>query len=307
MIKIFIAGHRGLVGSALYRLYSQTPGYEVIARTRQELDLLDSHAVAKFFDEVRPDQVILAAAKVGGIQANWNYPADFLLQNLKIQNNVIENAYRTGVQKLLFLGSSCIYPKMAPQPIQESSLLTAPLEVTNEAYALAKIAGLKLCQAYARQHGARFISAMPTNMYGSFDNFDLETSHVLPALIHKFHLARTQGLNEVVLWGTGSPRREFLHSDDLASACLLLMEKYESPEVINVGCGVDLEIRELADLVKQVVQFEGAIVWDPSKPDGTPRKVLDIQKIKSLGWSPRVALEDGVRSSYQWFLKNIVK
>lgn len=302
MAKIFIAGHRGLVGSALHRLYAQTPGYEVLVRTRSEVDLLDANAVARFFDEVRPDQVILAAAKVGGIKANWDFPVDFLLENLKIQNHVIENAYRTGVKKLLFLGSSCIYPKMAPQPIQEEALLSSALEKTNEPYALAKIAGLKLCQAYSRQHGAHFISAMPTNMYGPYDNFNPETSHVLPALIHKFHQAKQEKRSKVVLWGTGTPRREFLYSDDLANACQVLMEKYDSPEIINVGCGEDIEIRELALKIQRVVEFEGEIEWDHSKPNGTPRKVLDVNKIRSLGWSPKINLDQGIQFAYRWYL-----
>ncbi|MES2307361.1 MAG: GDP-L-fucose synthase [Verrucomicrobiota bacterium] len=305
--KIFIAGHRGLVGSAIHRRFSSNSNYEVVVRTRQEVDLLDFNSVQKFFDSEKPDQVILAAAKVGGIKANWDFPVDFLLQNLKIQNNVIENAYRIGVQKLLFLGSSCIYPKHAPQPIQEESLLTSPLEKTNETYAIAKIAGLKLCQAYARQYGAKFISAMPTNMYGPFDNFDPETSHVLPGLIYKFHAAKVSKANEVVLWGTGTPKREFLHSDDLATACELLLEHYDSPEVINVGCGEDLEIRELAFMIQTVIGFEGQIIWDSSKPDGTPRKILDVNKIKGMGWAPKVSLESGIRDAYDWYLKNRVK
>jgi GDP-L-fucose synthase len=304
MSKIFIAGHRGLVGSALHRLFSQDSHYEVIVKTRQEVDLQDSHAVSDFFDQAKPNFVILAAAKVGGIKANWDYPVDFLLQNLKIQNNVIENAHRVGVQKLLFLGSSCIYPKHAPQPIQEESLLTSPLEQTNEAYAIAKIAGLRLCQAYARQYGARFISGMPTNMYGPFDNFDPETSHVLPALIYKFHQAKIQGANTVTLWGTGSPRREFLHSDDLASACHLLLENYESPEIINIGCGEDVEIRELATMIQKTVGFQGEIIWDSTKPDGTPRKIMDVNKIRGMGWKPKIDLESGIRGAYDWYLKN---
>jgi GDP-L-fucose synthase len=307
MIKIFIAGHRGLVGSALHRLFSANASYEVVVRTRQEVDLLDFNAVQRFMEEAKPDHVILAAAKVGGIKANWDFPVDFLLQNLKIQNNVIENAYNLGVKKLLFLGSSCIYPKHAPQPIEEESLLTSPLEKTNETYAIAKIAGLKLCQAYSRQFGAKFISAMPTNMYGPYDNFDPETSHVLPALIYKFHTAKINQSKEVILWGTGTPRREFLHSNDLATACQLLLENYESPEIVNVGCGEDLEIRELASMIQKVVGFEGQIVWDSSKPDGTPRKILDVNKIKGMGWAPKVSLESGIRDAYDWYLKNRAK
>ncbi len=302
--KIFIAGHRGLVGSAIHRLFSDLKNYEIIVRTRQELDLQDSVAVKTFFDQEKPNYVILSAAKVGGIKANWDYPVDFLLQNLKIQNNVIENAHRVGVEKLLFLGSSCIYPKHAPQPIQEESLLTSPLEQTNEAYAIAKIAGLRLCQAYARQYGARFVSGMPTNMYGPFDNFDPETSHVLPALIYKFHQAKVSGAKTVTLWGTGTPRREFLHSDDLAAACLLLLENYESPEIINIGCGEDVEIRELASMIQKAVGYQGEIIWDSTKPDGTPRKVMDVNKIRGMGWKPKVDLESGIRGAYDWYLKN---
>ncbi len=305
--KVFIAGHRGLVGSACQRRFEADPNYETIVRTRQQVDLMDAGSVARFFDEVRPDCVILAAAKVGGIKANWDFPVDFLLNNLKIQNNVLENAHRTGVKKLLFLGSSCIYPKFAPQPIHEEALLTSPLESSNEAYAIAKIAGLKLCQAYRRQYGSNFIAAMPTNLYGPFDNFHPEHSHVLPALIHKFHLAKSSGAGEVTLWGSGSPRREFLHSDDLAIACQVLLERYESSEIINIGVGEDVEIRELAEMVQKVVGFNGTILWDTKKPDGTPRKLLDVSRIQALGWKAEIPMEVGIRGAYQWYLANVVK
>ncbi|MGF1678950.1 MAG: GDP-L-fucose synthase family protein [Candidatus Methylacidiphilales bacterium] len=302
MKKIFIAGHRGLVGSALTRLYSSTEGWEILVRTRAELDLTDERSTLDFLRSEKPDVVIDAAAKVGGIHANNQFPVDFLLHNLKIQNSLIAGAHQAGVEKLLFLGSSCIYPKFARQPITEDQLMTGSLEPTNDAYAIAKIAGIQLCRAYRKQYGSRFISAMPTNLYGPNDNFDLETSHVLPALIHKFHLAQKQKKNEVVLWGTGTPRREFLHVDDLASACHLLVENYDSPEIINIGTGEDVTIKELAEAVGRVVGFEGQITWDDSKPDGTPRKLLDVTRLKSLGWQPRIPLEEGIRSAYQWFL-----
>jgi GDP-L-fucose synthase len=246
--------------------------------------------------------VILAAAKVGGIKANNDYPVEFLLENLRIQNNVIRSAYQTGVCKLLFLGSSCIYPKLAPQPIPESALLTGPLEPTNEAYAIAKIAGLELCQAYAREYGAKFISVMPTNLYGPNDNFDLETSHVLAALVRKAHEAKAQNEKQLIVWGTGKPRREFLHVDDLAAACLLLLEKYDSPEIINIGCGEDVTIRELAEVICEVIGFNGKLVWDKTKPDGTPRKLLDVTRIRALGWQPRIPLRKGIAQTYEWFL-----
>jgi len=304
MKKIFIAGHRGLVGSALRRVYDSLDGWEVVVRTRQEVDLSDPAATRDFLKSEKPDVVIDAAAKVGGIHANNEYPVDFLLQNLAIQNSLITGAHEAGVEKLLFLGSSCIYPKFAKQPITEDQLLAGPLEPTNDAYAIAKIAGIKLCQAYRKQYGAKFISAMPTNLYGPNDNFDLETSHVLPALIHKFHLAKVEGKASVRLWGTGSPRREFLHADDLARACALLVEEYDSDEIINIGTGEDVTIKELAGTVQSVVGFEGNIEWDDSKPDGTPRKLLDVTRLKALGWEPEVSLEDGIRDAYQWFLKN---
>ena len=304
--KIFVAGHRGMVGSALVRRLEAEAFSNLLTRERAQLDLADESAVAKFFAEERPAIVIVAAAKVGGIKANNDYPVEFLVENLRIQNNVIRAAHENGVRKLLFLGSSCIYPKFAPQPIQESALLTGPLEPTNEAYAIAKIAGIKLCQAYAREYGANFISAMPTNLYGPNDNFDLETSHVLAALLRKAHEAKTRGDQRLIVWGTGKPRREFLHVDDLASACLLLLENYDSPEIINVGCGEDISIRELAELICDVVGFDGELAWDTTKPDGTPRKLLDVSKIRALGWKPAVPLRDGIVRTYDWFRANCV-
>ena len=271
---------------------------------RFQLDLMKEDAVLQFFLKESPDIVILAAAKVGGIKANNDYPVEFLLENLRIQNNVIRSASQSGVRKLLFLGSSCIYPKLAPQPIPESALLSGPLEPTNEAYAIAKIAGIKLCQAYARQKGKNFISVMPTNLYGPNDNFDLETSHVLAALVRKAHEAKAQNEKQLIVWGTGKPRREFLHVDDLAAACLLLLEKYDSPEIINIGCGEDVTIRELAELVCEVVGFDGKLVWDKTKPDGTPRKLLDVTKIRKLGWQPTIPLRKGIAQTYEWFLAN---
>jgi len=302
--KLYIAGHRGMVGSALVRAAGQRSGVELVTRTRQELDLMDLAAVRRFFEKEKPDMVIDAAATVGGIKANSDAPVDFLLNNLTIQNNLISSAHEVGVARLLFLGSSCIYPKLAPQPIEEESLLTGPLEPTNEWYAIAKIAGLKLCQAYRRQFGSSFISAMPTNLYGPNDNFDLETSHVLPALIRKFHDAQKSGAGRVVLWGTGSPKREFLHVDDAASACFHLLECYDGEAPLNLGCGVDVTIRELAEIVAGIVEFEGKVEWDTRMPDGTPRKLLDVSKIRSLGWQPRISLEDGIRGTYAWFLAN---
>jgi len=301
---IFVAGHNGLVGSAIVRRLRAEGFSNLLLCDRRELDLRDHARVDAFFSRTRPSYVFLAAAKVGGIRANDAYPADFLRDNLQIQTNVIDSAYRHGVRKLLFLGSSCIYPKHAPQPMPESCLLEGPLEPTNEWYAVAKIAGLKMCQAYSRQYGFNAISAMPTNLYGPGDNFDLENSHVLPALIRKFHEAKTAGANEVVVWGTGTPRREFLHVDDLADAVLFLMQSYESRELINVGVGVDLSILELATLVAGVVGFTGNIQLDPTKPDGTPRKLLDVSKLTSLGWRPKIDLETGLRQTYSWFLSN---
>ncbi len=302
--KIFVAGDRGMVGSALVRRLEAQDFTNLLTRDRSQLDLSDESAVANFFDEARPDIVILAAAKVGGIKANNDFPVEFLLNNLRIQNNVICSAHKTGVRKLLFLGSSCLYPKLAPQPIPENALLTGPLEPTNEAYAIAKIAGIKLCQAYAREYDAKFVSVMPTNLYGPNDNFDLESSHVLAALLRKAHEAKTRGDKTLEVWGTGEARREFLHVDDLAAACLLLLEKYNSPEIINIGCGEDITIRELAELISDVVGFNGELVWDKTKPDGTPRKLLDVTRIRALGWRPAIPLRQGIAQTYQWFLAN---
>jgi GDP-L-fucose synthase len=299
---IFVAGARGLVGSALCRTLTERGFTRILAPSRAALDLRDRGAVERFFTAERPQYVFMAAAKVGGIVANDRYPADFIRDNLEIQTNVIDAAYRAGTRKLCFLGSSCIYPRLAPQPMQEASLLTGPLEPTNQWYAIAKIAGIKMCQAYALQHGFNAISVMPTNLYGPGDNFDLETSHVLPALLRKFHTAKESGAAEVTVWGSGTPRREFLYVDDLADALCFLMERYDSPEIINVGWGEDVTIAELAALVAEVVGFGGAIVFDRSKPDGTPRKLLDVGKISSLGWRPRTRLPDGIRTTFEWYL-----
>ena len=305
--KIFVAGHRGMVGSALIRGLETAGFSKLLKRDRSELDLGDSEAVTKFFRNEKPEVVIFAAAKVGGIKANNEQPVEFLLENLRLQNNVIAAAHESGVRKLLFLGSSCIYPKLAPQPIPESALLSGPLEPTNEAYAIAKIAGVKLCQAFSREYGANFISAMPTNLYGPNDNFDLETSHVLAALLRKAYEAKKSSARELLVWGTGKPRREFLHVDDCASACLFLLEKYDSPEIINVGCGEDISIHELAELICDVVGFDGELSWDKTKPDGTPRKLLDLSKLRGLGWTPTIPLRDGIARTYEWFLKNVAK
>ena len=304
--KIFVAGHRGMVGSAIVRRLKAEGFSNLITRDRSELDLTDESAVRKFFAKEKPAIVIDAAAKVGGIKANNDFPVEFLLGNLRIQNNVIHSAYESGVRKLVFLGSSCIYPKFAPQPIPETALLSGPLEPTNEAYAIAKIAGVKLCQAFSREYGAKFVSAMPTNVYGPNDNFDLETSHVLPALIRKAHEAKMRKDQKLTVWGTGKPRREFLHVDDLASACVLILEKYHSPEIINVGCGEDISIRELAELICDVVGFDGELAWDTTKPDGTPRKLLDVTKLRALGWKPAIPLRDGIARTYEWFRANSV-
>ncbi|MBA3651357.1 MAG: GDP-L-fucose synthase, partial [Chthoniobacterales bacterium] len=298
---IFVAGHRGLVGSAILRRLHAEGFNRVLTRPRSELDLMNRQAVDRFFAHEKPAIVIVAAAKVGGIQANNDQPVEFLLENLQIQNNLIRAAYESGAGKLLFLGSSCIYPKFSPQPIPESALLGGPLEPTNEAYAIAKITGITLCQSYAREYGANFISGMPTNLYGPNDNFDLVASHVLAALLRKAHEAKTSGAREIVVWGSGKPRREFLHVDDLASACLFLIEKYDSPEIINIGTGTDLTICELAELICDVVGFEGELTFDSSKPDGTPRKLLDISKIQSLGWAPTILLREGIARTYEWF------
>ena len=303
--KIYIAGHRGLVGGAIVRQLQKAGYSNLLTATSRELDLREQAAVRAFFAEHKPEHVFLAAAKVGGILANDTYPAEFLYDNLMMEANVIDAAYRNGVRKLLFLGSTCIYPRMAPQPLKEEYLLTGPLESTNEWYAVAKIAGIKLCQAYQRQYGARFISAMPTNLYGPGDNFDLEKSHVMPALIRKFHEAKTAGAPTVTVWGSGKPLREFLHVDDCAAACLFLMENYEGSEIVNIGYGSDISIAELAALVKQAVGYAGDIVYDSSKPDGTPRKLVDTGRIRALGWKPRIGLEEGIRDAYAWFLEHV--
>jgi GDP-L-fucose synthase len=299
--SIFVAGHRGLAGGAILREL-QAAGYaNLITRTRSELDLLERAAVRRFFEEQRPQVVVVAAAKVGGIKANNDFPVEFLIENVNLQNNVIEAAADFGAEKLLFLGSSCIYPKFAPQPIPESALLTGELEPTNEPYALAKIAGIKLCQAYAREYGRNFISAMPTNLYGPGDNFDLNSSHVLPALLRKVHEAKERGEATVSVWGTGTPRREFLHVSDLANACRFLLENYDLPEIVNVGFGSDVSIRELVELICEVVSFQGELVFDSTKPDGTPRKLLDTTKLTGLGWRPRIPLREGILQTYNWY------
>jgi GDP-L-fucose synthase len=301
--KIYVAGHRGMAGSAIWRELQRQGFAHLIGKTRAELDLLDHAAVKKFFAAEKPDYVFVAAARVGGILANNNFPADFLYDNLQIQNNLLHEAYHSGVKKLLFLGSSCIYPKMAPQPIQEDALLTGPLEPTNQWYAIAKIAGLKLCQALRQQHGADFICAMPTNLYGPNDNYDLQTSHVLPALIRKFHEAKVSGAASVTCWGTGAPLREFLNADDLASACVFLMRNYSDEKIINVGSGTDLTIKSLAEQVRGIIDFQGEIIWDTSKPDGTPRKLMDSSRLFALGWKPTISLGMGIRQAYDDFLR----
>ena len=302
--KIYVAGHRGMVGSAMVRRLEKAGFRHFVTRTSSELDLRNQQAVADFFAEEKPDYVVLAAAKVGGINANNIYRAEFLYDNLMIQNNVIHNAYVSGVQKLLFLGSSCIYPKMAPQPLREEALLTGELESTNEPYAIAKIAGIKLCDAYRSQYGSNFISAMPTNLYGPHDNYDLKNSHVLPALIRKFHEAKQAGEAEVEVWGTGTPRREFLHVDDLADACYWLLENHNEPGLVNVGTGEDLSIRELAELVQHIVGFEGAIRFNTNYPDGTPRKLMDVSKLTGYGWQASIGLEPGIRAVYDDFMQH---
>ena len=302
--KIYVAGHRGLVGSAIVRNLESKGYTDIIVRTREELDLLDTKQVADFFSQEKPEYVFLAGAKVGGIKANEDYPADFIYQNLQIQNNIIHNAYKNNVKKLLFLGSSCIYPRDCTQPIKEEYLLTGPLEKTNEAYAIAKIAGIKMCQSYNKQYGTRFISVMPTNLYGPNDNFNLTSSHVLPALLRKFHDAKIHNEKEVVMWGTGSPMREFLYVDDLADACVHLMQNYVGDEIVNIGTGEDVAIRELAEIIKKIVGFQGEIVNDTTKPDGTPRKLLDVSKLHNLGWKHKTKLEEGIQTTYDWFLKN---
>jgi GDP-L-fucose synthase len=302
--KIFLAGHRGLVGGAVLRALHRRGYPNIVTRTREELDLEEPAAVRDFLQATRPEAVIIAAAKVGGIQANDRYPVEFLLQNLLIQNNLISGSYAVGVRKVLFLGSSCIYPKFAPQPIPEESLLTGLLESTNEAYAIAKITGIKLCQAYAREYGANFISVMPTNLYGPGDNFNLETSHVLPALLRKAHEAKISGASELVVWGTGTPRREFLYCDDLAEALLFLLDHYDQPEIINVGWERDVSIGELAEIICEITGFSGKVRFDRTKPDGTPQKLLSTAKLRKLGWEPKIGLREGIRRTYEWFLEN---
>lgn len=302
--KIYVAGHRGLVGSAIVRKL-QSEGYaNIITRTRKELDLLDQKAVTEFFANEKPEYVFLAAAKVGGIMANKDYPADFIYKNLQIQNNIIHNSYLNKVTKLVFLGSSCIYPKLAEQPIKEEYLMTGPLEPTNDAYAISKIAGIKMCQSYNKQYGTDYISLMPTNLYGPNDNFDPESSHVLPALIRRFHEAKEINSPSVTVWGSGSPMREFLHVDDLADASVHLMNNYDSTEIVNVGTGEDVTIRELAELIKEIVGYKGELIWDTSKPDGTPRKLLDVSKLHNLGWKHSIELKNGIKDTYEWYLKS---
>ncbi len=302
-MKVFIAGHNGMVGSALVRRFQREAGVSLVLRDRRELDLLNQGAVDAFFAAEKPELAIIAAAKVGGIHANATYPAEFLFDNLAIASNTVNAAFRSGVKRLLFLGSSCIYPKLAPQPIHEDALLTSALEPTNEAYAIAKIAGLKLCQFYRQQYGVLFHSAMPTNLYGPGDNYHPQNSHVLPALIRRFHEAKEKNLPEVVAWGTGSPRREFLHVDDLADACAFLVGTSNPPDWINVGTGTDVTIRELTEKVASVVGYRGRIAWDATKPDGTPRKLLDVSRLAGLGWRARIGLHEGVESTYASFLK----
>jgi len=302
--KIYLAGHRGLVGSAIFRKLQEEGFMNIVTRSSKELDLRNKAAVAGFFAQEKPSYVFLAAAKVGGILANNTYPAEFIHDNLAMQINVIHQAYLNGVKKLLFLGSSCIYPKYAPQPMKEEYLLTGTLEPTNEPYAIAKIAGIKMCQSYNRQYGTTFISAMPTNLYGPGDNYDLETSHVLPALIRKFYEAKLNAAPNVMIWGSGKPRREFLYVDDLADACLFLMHEYEQNEIINVGVGVDVTILELALLIKDIVGYEGEIAFDATKPDGTPRKLLDVSNLTKLCWEARYSLEEGIRKTCQWYIEH---
>ena len=302
--KIYIAGHRGLVGSALIRNLEANGYTNIITRTHKELDLLDSTAVKKFFDANKPEFVFLAAAKVGGILANNDYGADFIYENKTIQNNIIKSSHDTQIRKLLFLGSSCIYPKLTPQPMKEEYLLSGKLEETNKPYAVAKIAGIIMCQAFNKQYGDNLISVMPTNLYGQNDNFNLKTSHVLPALIRKFHEAKIHKASNVTVWGSGKPRREFLHVDDLADACIYLMKNYNDPEIINIGTGVDVTIKELAEIISKIVDYKGQIVFDSSKPDGTPQKLLDVSKINKQGWKAKIDLESGIKTTYSWFIAN---
>lgn len=304
-MKIYVAGHRGLVGSAIVREIESGAKHSWVGKTHSELDLLDRKAVFDYVKREKPDAVVIAAAKVGGIKANSTYPVEFLSENMQIETNLIDASAAADVEKVLFLGSSCIYPKMSPQPIKEEYLLTGELEKTNEAYAIAKIAGLKLIQAYRTQYQRSWISAMPTNMYGPRDNFDLENAHVLPALIRRFHEAKVSGAASVTLWGTGTPKREFLHADDLASASVFLLEKYQGDVPLNVGTGNDVSIKELADLIREIVGYEGEIAWDATKPDGTPRKLLDVSRITALGWQPKISLAEGIRSTYEWYKTSI--
>ena len=303
--RIFVAGHRGMVGSAIVRCLQRQGFKNLVLRTSKELDLRNQVAVTDFFALERPEYVFLAAAKVGGIMANTLYRADFLYENLQIQNNVIHNAYLTGVTKLMFLGSSCIYPKLAPQPLQEESLLTGTLEETNEPYAIAKIAGIKMCESYRRQYGCNFISVMPTNLYGPNDNYDLENSHVLPAMIRKFHEAKVGQKPFVELWGTGAPLREFLHADDLADACVFLMKNYNDEPFLNIGSGTDLSIKALAELIQNIVGYDGDLQWNTNKPNGTPRKLMDVSKLQNMGWKHRYSLEEGIKMAYQDFLSKV--
>lgn len=304
-MKIYVAGHRGLVGSAIVREIESGAKHTWVGKTHSELDLLDRKAVFEYVKTEKPDAVVIAAAKVGGIKANSTYPVEFLSENMQIETNLIDACAAADIEKVLFLGSSCIYPKMSAQPIKEEYLLTGELEKTNEAYAIAKIAGLKLIQAYRSQYQRSWISAMPTNMYGIGDNFDLENAHVLPALIRRFHEAKVSGAASVTLWGTGTPKREFLHSDDLAAASVFLLENYEGDVALNVGTGSDIAIKELAELIREIVGYEGEIAWDATKPDGTPRKLLDVSRITSLGWQPKISLAEGIRSTYEWYKSSI--
>ena len=305
--RIYVAGHRGLVGSAIVRALQRSGYANLVLRTHSELDLTSQADVHRFFQSERPDAVILAAARVGGIHANNSRPALFIRDNLLIQDNVIDAAHRSGVSKFVFLGSSCIYPKLSPQPIKEEYLLTGPLEPTNEWYAIAKIAGVKMCQAYRREFGFNAISLMPTNLYGPGDNFDLQNSHVLPALIRRFHEAKVRGDENVTVWGTGTPRREFLHVDDLADAVLYLLQTYEGEPIINIGWGQDVTIRELVDIVMSVIGYSGRLIFDSSKPDGTPRKLLDVSRLTGLGWQPRISLEKGIAQTYAWFTEHFAE
>lgn len=302
--KIYVAGHLGLVGSAITRKLKAQGFNNLIFQTIKELDLLDQKATVDFFKKEKPEYVFLAAAKVGGIKANKDYPADFIYQNLQIQNNVIRNAYLNRVKKLLFLGSSCIYPRDCKQPIKEEYLMTGSLEKTNDAYAIAKIAGIKMCQSYNKQYDTKFISVMPTNLYGPNDNFNPETSHVLPALIRKFHEAKVKRRKEVIVWGTGKPKREFLYVDDLADACVFLMNNYDKNDIVNIGTGEDISIKELAQKIKEIVRFRGKVIFDATNPDGTPRKLLNISKLHKIGWKHKIPLDKGIKMTYEWFLKN---